>query len=208
MGYTEQADGRECRCGAKTNLFVIVDAIPRRENWWTRPPSGPIERWLYRTRAWCVDRARCEARQAKKRERSQQRSSLLVVAEPKVPDAPRGQCRWCGELLTGQNASRRNYCYPEHEGRDCRIQAWRSRAWTARDAVSMRGDPCCAACGSENPMWQADHIVPLEDGGEHTMENLQRLCDPCHTAKTSRENAERARRRQPPSPQLSFEDAA
>lgn len=32
--------------------------------------------------------------------------------------------------------------------------------------------------------WQADHILEVVNGGTHTMENLQTLCNSCHKAKT------------------------
>lgn len=43
--------------------------------------------------------------------------------------------------------------------------------------------------------WHADHIVPLEDGGEHLMANAQTLCADCHVRKTAEENRARARKR-------------
>jgi HNH endonuclease len=43
--------------------------------------------------------------------------------------------------------------------------------------------------------WEADHRVPLEDGGPHHIDNLQALCVLDHRAKTAREATERAVRR-------------
>ena len=34
--------------------------------------------------------------------------------------------------------------------------------------------------------WEADHVIEIRDGGEHTLENLQTLCIPCHKEKTKR----------------------
>jgi hypothetical protein len=45
------------------------------------------------------------------------------------------------------------------------------------------------------PPWEADHEIPIEDGGEHTLANLRCRCVPCHRAKTAREAAARALRR-------------
>lgn len=157
---------------------------------WQYVPTGETG-WRRWGKAECVDHARCDARRAKKLERSRQRRKLIVLAEPKVPDAPPGQCRWCGERLTGENAGQRRYCYPDREGRDCVGDSNRSRVWSARDAVAHRGDKVCALCGSDSWDWEADHIVALEDGGEHSLENLRRLCRACHRSKTARENAER-----------------
>lgn len=36
-----------------------------------------------------------------------------------------------------------------------------------------------------NPLWQADHIVEVADGGDHALENFQTLCTKCHSAKTT-----------------------
>lgn len=32
--------------------------------------------------------------------------------------------------------------------------------------------------------WDADHIVPIVEGGPHAIENLRTLCRPCHLAET------------------------
>jgi 5-methylcytosine-specific restriction endonuclease McrA len=41
--------------------------------------------------------------------------------------------------------------------------------------------------------WDIDHIVPVRDGGEHSIANVQTLCRrPCHLSKT---NAERRARK-------------
>lgn len=43
--------------------------------------------------------------------------------------------------------------------------------------------------------WDADHIVPLIDGGPNTLDNAQTLCLPHHRAKTAAEATARAARR-------------
>lgn len=43
-------------------------------------------------------------------------------------------------------------------------------------------------------LWQADHIVPVVDGGSFLIENLQTLCQVCHKGKTTTESAMRAKR--------------
>lgn len=110
----------------------------------------------------------------------------------------------------------------EHEtgDRNCQIEWWLSRTSEARVAVVRRdllahGNVFCADCGlvcvelvegarsrygrdaHERPDcdWEADHHVPLEDGGPHTLDNLRCRCVPCHRRKTARENRERAERR-------------
>ena len=50
-------------------------------------------------------------------------------------------------------------------------------------------DYVCKACGHKKvgDALQVDHIVPLSKGGTDTLKNLQVLCIPCHSKKTSSE---------------------
>ena len=42
----------------------------------------------------------------------------------------------------------------------------------------------------EGDFWEADHIVPVaEGGGETSLDNFQTLCVPCHAKKTKRQAA-------------------
>lgn len=142
------------------------------------------------------------------------RGSVLFLALPVAPDAPKGTCRWCGAQLTGKRASVRRYCYPDREGRDC-VQEYRdSMTWNPRQALLTmalkEGEELrCADCGFvvgvrlnddgryEERAWEADHEIPLWEGGEHTIENLRARCVPDHAAKTARESARRAKLRRP-----------
>ena len=48
----------------------------------------------------------------------------------------------------------------------------------------------CVACGlvdKKGFSLEADHILPLERGGSNDLENMQTLCKPCHSVKTSAE---------------------
>lgn len=167
--------------------------------------------WEGATCTRCIDRDACAARAAKSRERLSLRASCIVLAGPAAPRAPLGTCRWCGQQLTGLNASRRNYCYLAREGRDC-VKAWNnSRTWDPRVAIRHRdraehGCVRCADCdvvcepeddNDHGVPWDADHEIPLEDSGEHALENLCTRCVQCHSRKTARENTARgaARRR-------------
>jgi len=54
----------------------------------------------------------------------------------------------------------------------------------------------CPACSRalRTGHWQLDHIQPLINGGENRERNLQPLCEePCHSAKTGKDVAEKAR---------------
>lgn len=204
--------------------------------WWPADPGRWRTEPRLTGRADCWDRAACRARVAKRRLARTRRSGVFVLEEPRAPRAPRGWCRWCGEKLLrgdGRLDKRRNYCYPDREGRDC-VSAWnRSRTFQPRTAVRHRAGKvgnvlACVDCGlvveerrdgqwvelwrehatydnerwrwiidPAHPEWEADHDVPLEDGGEHTLENLRCRCVPCHRAKTAREAVARAARRRP-----------
>lgn len=43
-------------------------------------------------------------------------------------------------------------------------------------------------------LWAADHIVPVVDGGSFGLVNVQTLCNPCHSEKTSGEARWRGKR--------------
>jgi len=67
-----------------------------------------------------------------------------------------------------------------------------------REIVFRRDRGLCAACGHDERLsgeWEADHRVPLIDGGGLELSNVQTLCVPCHRTKTAREAAARARAR-------------
>lgn len=68
------------------------------------------------------------------------------------------------------------------------VELWREHATYDHEKYRWIIDPA-------HPEWEADHEIPLEDGGEHTLENLRCRCVFCHRAKTSRESVERAARR-------------
>jgi hypothetical protein len=172
-----------------------------------------------RTVTRCIDAKGCAAYVRARQDKAARRCARFDLELPRAPDAPMGECRWCGATLTGENAERRNYCYEDREGRDCRRNFDRSTTWKARDAVRHRefiahGLLACVDCGQvcEEPdperyargslfihgehrvlvRWHADHELALEDGGLHVLDNLRCRCVPCHQAKTAEENRMRA----------------
>ena len=50
----------------------------------------------------------------------------------------------------------------------------------------LQRDRICAHCG-ERKSTQADHIIPVAEGGTHHISNGQGLCDWCHDKKTGAE---------------------
>jgi len=70
----------------------------------------------------------------------------------------------------------------------------RHRDWRA--AIIAR-DPLCVAClavGRVTPTRVADHVLPVAQGGEWTMENGQGLCDRHHNVKRAHERQGRTLR--------------
>lgn len=49
--------------------------------------------------------------------------------------------------------------------------------------------------GGIDRWWNADHIVPLEEGGQNALENLRTLCLRCHRRATAEHAARRAERK-------------
>lgn len=96
-------------------------------------------------------------------------------------------CLVCGALSEGSRC-------PDHPAR----KAWQSTttsrqargydyAWLRLRAAVLAEYPTCQVCGAE-PSTQADHIVPLAEGGARLdRRNIQALGVVCHTAKTDRE---------------------
>lgn len=62
----------------------------------------------------------------------------------------------------------------------------------ARERVLRRDNFLCVACrakGVFTPAAEVDHVIPKEEGGSDSDENLQALCRPCHADKTRAEKA-------------------
>ncbi len=133
-----------------------------------------------------------------------------------LPRKP-GLCAWCGQPIDladptdYRRAKRTRHRGDEHEvgggngfdtppGRNCQREYNRSTVWNARALVILRGDPCCVDCGQTDCYWEADHRIPLCDGGSHDPTNIERRCEKCHARKTAAEAKLRAERRRFGSP--------
>lgn len=110
-------------------------------------------------------------------------------------------CRWCGKECPSKQ---RTFCSGKRAtfdratgavkdgGTGCvHEHCMRSQPGYARRLVYARDRGVCALCGVQcdgagQPFWQADHIVPVvEGGGACGLENLRTLCEPCHKAETA-----------------------
>lgn len=147
-----------------------------------------------------------------------------MTSHRKVPiqftDAPRGTCRWCGELiLTPEGKVYRKARW--HKG--CNADYWLHFDRPRQLALLSTLTKHCAVCNRLLPQWtkdyegwspdgvywrivrkvqaEVDHIIPLwKTVGMNPINarkffgptNLQLLCSPCHKEKTKREATERA----------------
>lgn len=142
--------------------------------------------------------------------------SRVVTAEewgkPVRDEMGRPVCRWCRGPVP---KPRRTFC-----GQAC-VHEWkiRSSPWYVRQQLKKRDKGLCARCGVNvmqahrawsrakppasdraarrewrlaRPRWEADHIVPVADGGgECGLDNYRVLCRVCHVAVTSEWRAAR-----------------
>jgi len=105
----------------------------------------------------------------------------------------------CAECGIDTNALRRRLRDQVARAAEKRAAAdGRSRSRVAKQRASTRGLTKALRERGFKPrqsLWELDHVVPLIDGGDHGLANLQTLCTPCHKKKTVREAHERAVRR-------------
>ena len=125
--------------------------------------------------------------------------------KPDLNDAGEPVCRWCRARVT---KPRRTFCS------DACVHEWRIRSSPSyvRKEVKKRDRGVCQSCGFDvraaerawrlrkppggdrrarkawraaRPRWEADHIVPVADGGgECGLDNYRLLCRACHLAIT------------------------
>ncbi|MCA1560205.1 MAG: HNH endonuclease [Acidobacteria bacterium] len=139
---------------------------------------------------------------------STRRQNVVTADRWSIPDrneAGRPICRWCKAPVV---PPRRTFC-----GDAC-VHEWkiRSSPWYVRREVKKRDKGICRLCGvnvvkahrewtrakpqaldraarrrwrAARPQWEADHIIPVADGGgECGLENYRLLCRPCHLGVT------------------------
>ena len=141
-------------------------------------------------------------------------TQALRTAKPDHPEWDIGRCRYCGLPVVGR---RRTFCS------DACVHEWRLRAWPSylRETVFTRDAGICALCGLDTKelpeervwgyrkaRWEADHTIPLVEGGANDMGNVRTLCVPCHRAATAALRVRMAAPKAPepaPIPQLRLE---
>jgi len=142
----------------------------------------------------------------------------ILEAVTGVTGVQRALCRWCKTPVSGR---RRTFCSNPcvHEWRlrsstsylrDCVFErdqgvcalcsadthAFRRRVMRLPFAQRMQQLKALQQSGVINKRrkswWEADHILPVVEGGDSNLENIRTLCIPCHRAVT-RELRERRR---------------
>lgn len=113
------------------------------------------------------------------------------------------KCRYCGGEIPER---RRTFC----SGRATRytrlgfgcVHKWllRTNPGYARRCVWIRDRGKCAICGKiclkRGKYWQADHIIPVIEGGaDFGLDNLRTLCTECHKQESAKLAANRAFRK-------------
>lgn len=222
--WRDRYEGRACSsCECRSNILPLWLWFPEQTTEWgqVHPARAHARARCFDSTA-C--RARIVKREERGRLRSSRIYLSHRPGEPEQCEQP-GHCGWCGEPMWRVNKAgetkpdrTRNYHRAERGERDCRKEADGSYCFSARTALKWearnRGETelHCADCGAlcwrakadspndeyngrEFEEWQADHDIPIEDGGEHVIENLRPRCTPCHKAKTAREAADRAQAR-------------
>jgi len=111
-----------------------------------------------------------------------------------VGEAPRGICRVCGKEKIGRN---RTVCPPPEGERitSCKLLlSCKVGGGWMRWAIFQRDQGKCGECKktvsrywSRGELWQADHIIPIADGGTNHPDNIQTLCTACHKVKTAQQ---------------------
>jgi len=137
-----------------------------------------------------------------------------------APAPNAGACSWCDAPLTGRRkrwcsdpcgisagwafAGPRGWVSEVHDARCAKcgldlaslaVALHRIRRDSHEGYSSMLVVLRRAGFDPTRSLWEADHVLALALRGENRPENLQRLCQPCHTRKTAEDAALIAKRR-------------
>lgn len=95
-----------------------------------------------------------------------------------MPSRAPSRCTLCSAIATsrGRCADHQRVAW-ENPSANTRTLTRRERQ-EFHDAVLEADDYTCRRCGG--PATQADHIIPIADGGAHDLSNGRALCDQCH----------------------------
>ena len=103
----------------------------------------------------------------------------------KAPQKPRIWTTDVQMLKPRLQSTRPRQTQPERWGSGRGGRPWRR----LRQAILLRDQYTCRACGLVGGELELDHIVNVARGGTDDPANLQILCRSCHAAKTARESS-------------------
>lgn len=105
-----------------------------------------------------------------------------------------GFCCWCGKPLPPPPSRRTSWCS------DTCVKEYLSfKPAALRKACFERDQGFCRLCrrdlGITGEPYEADHKIPVVEGGLNCLANLRTLCLPCHRGETRKLAARRAKSR-------------
>ncbi len=97
-------------------------------------------------------------------------------------NSPRGRCPKCSKQTQKD--------YDTNKRDKGLTKFYASGQWRKLRALKLKRNPLCVKCG--RPATVADHIIEIKDGGcKLCIDNLQSMCNGCHTSKTAAEKKKR-----------------
>lgn len=113
-----------------------------------------------------------------------------------MPSRPKTVCRHCrkiieagsGGLCEGCKADTHTHYNKYNRDKDSQ-KFYNSGRWRRLRNYKIKKDPLCELCLKKDLIAQAkiaDHIIPRDEGGPDTLENLQSLCVQCERKKHKR----------------------
>jgi hypothetical protein len=152
--------------------------MPMRQETARRSPLTPLfsARWVGGSRLWSLSTRRPWAL---KHTRPQQKTFNVFCFLPVLPNRTPTH-----RVAQAQGA-------PERDHGQRRV--YQSRLW--RDGITpriLRRDPVCqiaVLCEGRAPSTEVDHVIPIQQGGDESDENLQGACHADHSRKTRMERS-------------------
>lgn len=99
---------------------------------------------------------------------------------------PRDRCPKCSKQ-TQKN-------YDKHSRDKSLTKFYSSSQWRKLRELQLKKNPLCIKCNRTATV--ADHIIEIKDGGcKLCLDNLQSMCNGCHTSKTAEEKRKRSEKK-------------